>query len=267
MPERAGGKEQPFDVQRDLSPTDWRNMRAQLKELYKKHTPGSAAVANSYVHLAASMKILNPREIIHFPKQGKMRQTLEFDLERHKRSGDWSEFLNITEQMKIIDPSFFIRTKKEDRESISELWSELGSNIEQVGILADAHVFYPEGRKRWSIDTWQEIYKAWDTYDNGDFHPPDLLSSLRIACPEHYIPPSGKDWADYRERLDGFRKDIAKGQFAGEQIWRFADIAAELRILAAEEVYVDDKGLHIIGQIGGGSIEKDASVPPAASQI
>ena len=242
-----------FDPERDITEEDWRNMRQLLEEYRKddeRKSHGSGQEVMYFSGQAMYMKILNPTVVLNLDETAwqVMRQDLERNRIQPDRYGvfpghglsDWGLFARQAREMKILDPEIDLNLNENAWQGMRQLldsrrtdkkWGDFSS------LAADIKILDPTLGLNLNPDTLRgvrdqlEIYREADNWWIFSWQ----AMHMKILDPRIDLNLDETAWQGMRESLKNFRGDWSS----------FSKQAMLMKILAAEEVKVTDKGLEI----------------------
>ena len=226
--------ELPFDPERDITEEDWKGMRQALEASRKN--------VGDFFPQAMAIKLLNPREKIDVDEEyvHLAKRKLKRDLENLK---DFS-FLENASSVKMFDPQVRRYFSKKS-------WQEIIEYIKAWKNSKNWSVFLDYAKSIKIIDPSAEINFDVSEEDNNDMldwlkeqKTPDgwkdftvNAANMRIFDPKLELGLDKEAWQAMKAQLEVYQRD---------HNWkRFSDMAMKMKILAAEELKVTDKGLEI----------------------
>ena len=242
-PERKKGL--PFDVERDLHPAFWDVATKQLKDHQERESWFNFATD------AADLAILYPERIADLDLNETMWEKMKEELEIYKKEKVWGLGVSLAANMKILFPE-----KNMNNLIDMDSWRQIiqtFSSMKDIGSLRDSIVFAsevkilnPERFKDLELDeekTWDEIETLLDRYRNVNIDVfAKIARQVRIVFPEKFYSLN-LDAAMWEKMMKLFRKQEILDPLLDP---RHIQFTASLKLLAAEEIKITDKGLEII---------------------
>jgi hypothetical protein len=244
LEEPAPEAELPFDVERDITPEDWKRIEPFLAESREKGEWGF------FAWRASAMKLLFPKRVEELGLDNEAWAGTKKQLEQYRYSDDMtgrSVFYHLAANMKVLFPE---RTDelKLDEETWENMRSDLRSNLEKplTWSLEYHHLYYmallfPEKMnellndkvRNVAVESFKEDLKR------GLVLMVERGAQLRVILGELTSQQLGFGPEEWREMTDSL-EDSRIGKPVS-----FLFDATHMKILAAEKVEVTDKGLEI----------------------
>ena len=254
-------EEKMFNPDKDITDEDWKLMEQKLKDFRKEKD------VESFASLASDMKIISSEKFseknITVQDWNKMQQTMTDFARRIVEGKYWWEIhlsQNLFRQMasmKIINPEKFDETRRSHLPEIEwsrtierglshcreyqawEDFAEMASNLKIIW--PTTLTAFPVDMKKWiTEDDKQKMINDKLEYchkENKWGRFSSLAAKLRILYPEKFSELNVNEtaWRGMRNSLKQCRKDEQKWR------WSIGKLAADMKILAAEKVEVDEK--------------------------
>jgi hypothetical protein len=243
--EKREGTNIPFDPERDLTPDDWQGMYREVQAQEK------ARRTYTYLVTGSQLKTLRPQEKIKYSAS-----VLGNFFTSRIRNRDWDGYTNIAAALKIIDPSYQLPFAVENKAALREAtkWTV------DPKVMAKLTLIDPEFKI--SDDTFQHIRNN-EEKERGRTEYYKKMANLRIASGGKAIPLNEMDWKHMRQILETYRlAAVPDGKYD-----EFAEFASSMKVLAAEEVKVSDKGLEIIMQKSKTEVAGDSRKQPEPIEL
>jgi len=260
--------ELPFDPERDLSNQDWEKMLTKLRSrIQNDRNARETGEDRQFFYtrcvglslLAMNLKILNPRVELDLDENvwKEMRETLE----AVKYNGDWQSFSEQAISIKILNPDIFALDevgrqcmKSElERHRRARTWEAFFIQAVQVRIIdRDIDLKLDDG-------AWQRIRDQLEVNRKNEEWGEFALHAANMKILDPYID-LGLDevaWHGIQTKLDEYRKADSF----------FEKHAVAMKILAAEEVKVTEKGLEINMRRPKAEIDSGVSSVPETKQF
>ena len=246
----------PFDPEMDITERDWEEMRVCLDRARKQYSRGG--ILDPY-EVAGNMKILNADFEVNFSleESEKIKKRLKGSLRLER--------IKAAVSLKILNTSFGIDFNSNDWQASRESLKRSRSASEWSSFLLEAQrekILNPAIDLELTPENWQEIKNAIEIqrkksledekvniYDYQRFSR--LGSAMRVIDPGGDLVVNQSDWETMKQKLDFYREQ--------NNYHVLAELAADMKILAAEKVEVTDEGLEITMP------EKKVNLGPATS--
>lgn len=224
--------EVPFDPERDIMAEDW-------ERIYKK--------IKSDIWVYTSIKILDPQFV-----DKKIIQKQEDSANKTLERKEWGSFLTYARHLKIIKPGAKININDEMRrgveailkdQKIAKNWWDFAWTAMSIKLIDPKFKVDPED--------WEKLENYLSTRSNQADYVRQAMK-MRIINQDWNPNWSTNTWNEIKKELESRRVRNDAGEFA--------EMAAAMKIMAAEEVKSTEKGLEI--NMKKKSIETEVSQMP-----
>lgn len=229
-----------FDPERDLTKEDWQMIKDDLEK--SRRVEDWASFLSTAVHI----KILNPQFDLGIDQKAweGMRNMLNAWKENATFENRWEVFLSRSADMKILDPTLDLNLDQADWQRIRDIlkktviWDIFSRRAVEVRLLDHDYDLNLDQ------NDWRDIQDTLKKYrrDKNWGYFCSHAANVKILDSKIDLGLDKEAWQGMRDKLEWYRERCKNGN---ESLGVFSDHAREMKILAAEEVKVTDKGLEI----------------------
>ena len=259
--------ELPFDPVQKITEEDWTTME-ELLEHYKESYNERRMFGNEkkrvygwdFSNQAKNMRILDPTKDLYLEEDA--RECMSGELKERRSNKDWAAFSVQAANMKIIDPT-------QDLGLNQTAWNGMKKQLEEYRLRDQAHqwknfsaqamrmkILDPNQDLNLDQSAWQHMTDELEYYRTGGYWDSFAYQAMimKVIDQKYDLKLDQATWQGMRGELEALRQENET-----EEWKKFISLATEMKILAAEEVKVTDRGLEI-------KMRKDkpltSSVPP-----
>ncbi len=227
-----------FDVERDISKEDWEGINMKIEGCILNNS------WSDYASQAMKVKILDPSKNIG--RDDNARQGMERKLDAYKSSNkidnEWGSFLSQAMAMKILDPETDVGLNNDIEQRLGGFLDTLRNRPRSFCFHAmEMKIISPNMVLNIGETIWKEMEKDLESQrvsNNWIAFARDAVA-MKILNPAVDLKLDNRAWEGMRAKLEYYRVE------PNEHWPNFFEQAMNMKILAAEEVKITDKGLEI----------------------